>query len=408
MDRLSQTFTPSLDFSDQKRKASSSQKISNLLAALDEVVEEEGLDELISLVGEQDFGQCQALRSSLQKHKPKLDADASYHPTASQKQAKSKKSHDDFWDLPKTMSPFSITPWKSSIIPLTLPPLPEVLDPTLETSAFVHASCGSGRPTDLSYERLEWVGDAYVYLISTLLISQTFPFLTPGKSSQMRERLVKNITLADFSRQYGFEQRLQLPDQLRETMTKEHDRMKIMGDVFEAYVAAVVLSDPVDGLTRVAEWLKDIWGMTIAKEILHEERSGMRLDSPLWRLRGKAEPVQQIIAPSHAMPLNAKDQLQKLIVSRGVKLEYKDAALEQKDPRNKLPMFTVGVYLHGWGEKDKLLGSGRANGKKDAGMKAAEMAMANKKLMKAYTEKKRIFDEHLALEKAALEKHGGA
>ena len=39
-----------------------------------------------------------------------------------------------------------------------------------------------------------------------------------------------------------------------------------------------------------------------------------------------------------------------------------------------------------------MLGSGKANGKKDAGMKAAEMALANKKMMKGFLEKKKIFD----------------
>jgi ribonuclease III len=360
------------------------------------------MDEILSLIGDETFNRCLDLRTSLLKYKPKINALRT--PPASQPQNQPKKSPDDFWNLPKTMSPFSLTPWKSSMIPLILPPLPEILDPTLETSAFIHANCGTGKPTDLSYERLEWVGDAYLYLISTLLISQTFPSLPPGKCSQMRERLVKNVTLAEYSRQYGFDKRAQLPEHIR-NIAKEPERTKVMGDIFESYVAAVVLSDPADGVKRVSEWLKDIWGMTIAKEILHEERNGMWLDSPLWRLRGKAEPVQQI--STTVVPLNAKDQLQKLLGSKGVQLTYKDAAPEKKDPKNKLPLFTVGVFLTGWGEKDKMLGSGRANGKKDAGMKAAEIALSNKKMMKMYTDKKRVFDEQMELERAALEKHGG-
>ena len=100
-------------------------------------------------------------------------------------------------------------------------------------------------------------------------------------------------------------------------------------------------------------------------------------------------------------------QLQKLLGAKGVLLTYRDAAPEKKDPSNKLPLFTVGVFLTGWGEKDKMLGSGKANGKKDAGMKAAQMALANKKMMKMYTDKKRVFEEQMELEKAALEQHGG-
>jgi ribonuclease-3 len=406
IDRLSQNFTPSLDFSDHGPKPSKSQKIANLINALEDALEEDGMDEILSLVGDETFNRCLDLRTSLLKHKSKIDITSIKTPPASQPQPQPKKSHDDFWNLPKTMSPFSLTPWKSSTIPLILPPLPEILDPTLEASTFVHIGCGSGKPTELSYERLEWVGDAYVYLISTLLISQTFPSLPPGKCSHMRERLVKNVTLAEYSRKYGFDKRVQLPEHILKTAT-ELERTKVLGDIFESYVAAVALSDPADGVRRVSEWLKDIWGMTIAKEILHEERNGMWLDSPLWRLRGKAEPVQQISTTGQVAPLNAKEQLQKLLGSKGVQLAYKDAAPEKKDPKNKLPLFTVGVYLTGWGEKDKMLGSGRANGKKDAGMKAAEMALANRKMMKIYTDKKKVFDEQMELEKAALEKHKG-
>jgi ribonuclease III len=403
IERLSQNFKPSLDFTDSKPKASSSQKLTNLLSALNDALEEDGMDEILRLIDDESIQRCLDLRSSLSKHKSKIDAPAINTLSASQPQPK--RSHDDFWNLPKTMSPFSVTPWKSSQIPLSLPPLPEVLDPTLEQSAFVHLGLGSGKATDLSYERLEWVGDAYVYLISTLLISQTFPAFTPGKCSQLRERLVKNLTLADYSRRYGFDKRAKLPDYLYIT-GKDQERTKVMGDIFESYVAAIVLSDPADGVKRASEWLKDIWGMTLAKEILQEERNGLLLDSPLWRLRGKAEPVQQIIDKSQPIPLNPKEQLAKLLGSRGVQIVYKDAAPEKKDPKNKLAMFTVGVYLTGWGEKDKMLGSGRANGKKDAGMKAAEMALANKKMMKMYMDKKRVFDEQTDLERAAMERHG--
>ena len=43
------------------------------------------------------------------------------------------------------------------------------------------------------------------------------------------------------------------------------------------------------------------------------------------------------------------------------------------------------------GVKDKVFACGRANGKKEAGQKAAEVALANEKMIKMYTEKKRLF-----------------
>ncbi|KAG4430047.1 hypothetical protein IFR05_014470 [Cadophora sp. M221] len=367
-----------------------SRKIANLIKALDEALEEDGMDQTLDFIGDEALNRCLDLRTSLSSARAKLDDGAIRTSSAAREQ----KSHD-FFNVPKTFSPYSLEPWKSSTIPTTFPPLPKVLDATLEKSAFTHIGCGSGRPTDLSYERLEWIGDAYIELIATLLISQTFPFLLPGKQSQIRERLVKNVTLAEFSRQYGFDKRLSLPDP-KIFSVKPPEMTKILGDIFEAYVAAVILSDPQNGVARVSQWLKDIWGMILAKEIIHEERTGFNFESPMWSLRG-TQPTEEV----QKQPITAKERLQHLIGSKGVRLSYKEAAPVQKDPSNKLPLFTMGVYLDGYGENDKMLGTGQANGKKDAGMRAAETAMGNRNLMKVYADKKKLVDAQLQLEQEA-------
>ncbi|KAL3960147.1 hypothetical protein ACCO45_005264 [Purpureocillium lilacinum] len=64
-------------------------------------------------------------------------------------------------------------PWKSSEISSQLPPLPQVKDPELEKRAFTHP--GVPRNGEESYERLEWLGDAYIELAATGLIFKTFP-----------------------------------------------------------------------------------------------------------------------------------------------------------------------------------------------------------------------------------------
>jgi ribonuclease-3 len=371
---------------------------------LDEVLDEDGTGEPMSLPGSETVKKCLDLRSSLLQFHRDIEITSKAPSTSSSQN----QSHDLF-NTPASISASTVTPWRASTIPTTLPLLPKVLDPTLEASAFIHLGLGSGAVTDLSYERLEFVGDAYIYLISTLLISQTFPHFTPGKSSQMRERLVKNLTLADYSRQYGFDKRARLPRELTGDSllpVKEHEKTKALGDIFEAYVAAVILSDPADGVGRATDWLKGVWAMTIAKDIILQERSDFKMDSPMWRLRGSAEPVQEISAKTQHVPKNAKEQLQKLIGSKGIKITYRDAAAEAKDPNNKLALFTVGVYLDGWGEKDRMLGSGNANGKKDAGMKAAQMALNNHKLLRTYIEKKKVFDAQQEQERQALEQLG--
>ena len=386
----------------QRSESSVSQNIANLISALDDTVQDVGLDQTLSILGDEALNRCLDLRTLLRKRTSELHLAATNTAPSSSQPAYEFQSHDSP-NLPNSVPAFSLTPWTGSTIPSSLPPLPRVLDPTLEAAAFIHNSNGPGRLTDLSYERLEWVGDAYLYLTSTLFISQTFPSFLPGKCSQLRERLVKNVTLADYARQYGFEKRAVFSEKTSLwNSAKENDKTKILGDIFEAYVAAIVLSDPQNGVIRVTQWLKELWGMTIRKEILSEERSGIRIDSPLWRLRGAAVPIE--IASSEPATLNAKDALMKAIGAKGITISYREVAPVRKDQHTKLPLFTMGVYLDGWGEKDKQLGYGAAGGKKEAGMKAAEMALGNKKMLKVYIERKRVHQAQMDVEREIVEK----
>lgn len=93
----------------------------------------------------------------------------------------------------------------------------------------------------------------------------------------------------------------------------------------------------------------------------------------------------------------------KKIGSKGIKLQYKDAGPETKDPKTGFPVFTVGVYLDGWGEVGKQLGVGKAMKKTEAGNRAAEMVLGNKFLMSKYEMMKKLHDEKV---RAAKELNG--
>ncbi|TVY40315.1 Ribonuclease [Lachnellula subtilissima] len=351
-----------------------SQKITNLLKALDAALEE---DATPSLIVDEALNRCLELRTILRA-------------------PKSPPKQQDEPNIPKTLTPASITPWKHSELPSDLPPLPAVLDKTLEEAAFTHTNAGAGTITDITYERLEWIGDSYMEVIAALLIGQTFPHHTPGKLSQLRERCVRNLTLSEYATAYSFDKRANLGANFKPSAK---DMIKILGDMFEAYVAAIVLSDPENGLPRAAEWLKGLWGRTLAKEIREKETKGIEIQNPMWKLVGEA---RDTITQQKA-PLSPKDQLQKALGARGIKIDYRDMGPPGKDRTNSLPLFTVGVYLTGWKERDKLLGRGSANGKKEAGIKAAEQALNNKKMMAIYVERKRMQEEQDRLDKEAVE-----
>ena len=79
-----------------------------------------------------------------------------------------------------------------------LPAIPPIT-PDLEKAVFTHQGMGRtsilGRATtsdhEVTYDRLEFLGDAYIEIIATRLIWETYQSLPAGRMSQIRELLVR-------------------------------------------------------------------------------------------------------------------------------------------------------------------------------------------------------------------------
>ncbi|KAI1345701.1 ribonuclease III domain-containing protein [Xylaria sp. FL0043] len=275
--------------------------------------------------------------------------------------------------------PALLTKWTPQDVPDSdvLPPLPPVLDPVLEKAARTHSGVARSLG-EMDYERLEWIGDAYLYLVSSLFIYQTFPNLPAGRCSQLRERLIKNETLSEFTRRYNIEKGARLPTEFQPggrpsqsgagTSASVKERKKILGDLLEAYVAAAILGD-ADGLPRVLAWIKPVWATVLKQEIRNEYKK------PVTQGYSNSSPAHPV---SGSRP---KEVLVQVIGTKGVRISYQDEGPPKKDKNSKLPMFTVGVYYNGFGETNLSLGYGSGLSKKEAGEKAATRALENKKLI---------------------------
>lgn len=224
----------------------------------------------------------------------------------------------------------------------SLPSLPPILDRRLEDAVFTHPACGKSHNT--TYDRLEILGDAYIELIATRVVWEKFPGISSGRISQIRELLVKNETLADFAQAYAFDRKARVPagysDQpKRWTKTK--------GDIFEAYVAAVILSRSVDGYHVAEQWLTELWLPKLAS--LGQQRTELR----------------------------SKEALAKKVMGKGIKLEYVEERPAVEHKGSGTQTFFIGVYLTGWGWTTKHLGSGQGLSKVAAGDEAARSALSN-------------------------------
>ncbi|KAF2496577.1 ribonuclease III [Lophium mytilinum] len=261
-----------------------------------------------------------------------------------------------------------------------LPPLPPIKEYHLEFAAFRHVSLGTGgvpgvnvRKEEMSYEALEFLGDAYIETMASRVVYSRFPHLSAGQQSQLRELMVRNDTLASYSRAYGFDERI-----MRADIDKAGEKkwLKIHADVFEAYVAAVVEADPENGFRIAQEWLTALWAPLLVK--------------------GANQPINTSLA-------DAKSELTKLVLYKNVKLEYKD--VRDMEKTRGIQKFFIGVFLTGWGFENELLGTGTGQNKVEAGAAAAADALKNNKtvLPKAIERKK----DHLATRQYHLQTASG-
>ena len=265
-------------------------------------------------------------------------------------------------------------------MPNILPPLPPIKDAAIAAVVFTHrgtitgeAALSTAAVANLSYERLEFLGDAYLELAATRLIYHHFRLDDQKRLSTVRERMLTNATLAAFSLAYGFDARVRVPGSLAPVGEDRRKAwLKVLGDVFEAYAAAVVLADPEDGFAAVERWMAALW-------------------TPAMQAHAEEKPLHE----------DAKNDLSRKICSKGVKLDYRMEGEPQ--PFRGGMKYTVGVYLNGWGWEGKQLATGEAPSRQEAGTRAA-MAALEDPFTAQLGATKRQYDEAVRAER---EKEGG-
>ncbi|KAJ8111054.1 hypothetical protein OPT61_g6257 [Boeremia exigua] len=231
-----------------------------------------------------------------------------------------------------------------------LPPLPPIDEPHIHDAVFTHRSyiVKNGDKNvytdlELDYERLEFLGDAYIELIASHALYSRFPHVDVPQLCSWRERLVENSMLGKFSEAYGFTDRLRHHNQWDRNSKAWK---KVVADIFEAYVAGIVLADPQHGYEIADKWLTELW----APQLLSFK--------------------EKIVEDPHA-----KNKLAALVVVNDIKLEYREERPMIYEQGSNLQKYFMGAYLTGWGYKDEWLGSGEGQNKASASLAAAADAI---------------------------------
>jgi len=122
---------------------------------------------------------------------------------------------------------------------------PSLLSLALTHRSYIYETAGEGQQSN---ERLEFLGDSILALISADFLYRTFPHLSEGELTDVRAILVRTETLADFARE------IQLGTYMRMGKGERHGGggKRVLASAFEALLGAIYLDQ---GLEAVRQFL---------------------------------------------------------------------------------------------------------------------------------------------------------
>lgn len=204
--------------------------------------------------------------------------------------------------------------------------------PQLVSLALTHRSFAAERDLGVSYERLEFLGDAVLQLAVTRHLYDTYTELAEGEMAKVRAAVVNQHTLAMIARSLGLGNLLLLGQ--GEESSGGRDKDSILADVVEALLGAIYLDG---GYPAASDLILRLWVPMI------EERAS---------------------APGDA---DYKTRLQETLAQRGQSPEYQISEIGPDHAKT----FTAELWVGG-----KLLGTGEGSSKKRAEQAAAHAASA--------------------------------
>ena len=215
-------------------------------------------------------------------------------------------------------------------------------DRDLLNNVFIHRSyLNEHKKSQLkSNERLEFLGDSVLSLITSVYLFKNYPNLKEGDYTEIKSAIVKMDSLAEASKKIGLNSYLLLSK--GEEKGDGRTNNNIMADCFEALIAGIFLEKNFEA------------AYTFVVDFLFKDKLDYLLKNNLY--------------------LSAKSKLQELM-QRKYKRTPTYKVIEEKGPEHKR-IFKIGVYFN-----NKILGMGVAPSKKEAEEEAAKKAFENPQLL---------------------------
>ena len=197
-------------------------------------------------------------------------------------------------------------------------------DPSLLVEALTHSSYSAEHAAP-SYERLEFLGDAILGLVTARLIFDAYPDAPEGEMTKLRASVVDQRSLASVGRSMGVTTHIRVGR--GEERSGGRDRDSIMSDVVEAILGAVYIDGgwvPADRLVR-NEWAAVIEDRA-SGPVTTDPRS--RLQELLAKSRTTVSFTYEQSGPDHEVMFRATALVEGETVGIGSGPSKKSAAIE--------------------------------------------------------------------------------
>ena len=136
---------------------------------------------------------------------------------------------------------------------------------------------------EMSYERLEYLGDAILGMIVACYLYERYPDQNEGFLSKIRTKIVNGKMLGHLAKQVGFPKFAIISKQIEESQGR--DNYKTMEDIFEAFIGAIYMDfqndeisitksnniptpDSIMLLTGAGYHIAEIWVISIIEKYL--------------------------------------------------------------------------------------------------------------------------------------------
>ena len=118
--------------------------------------------------------------------------------------------------------------------------------------AFTHASYAhESHYVKKDYERLEFMGDAVLQLYVSEFLFSLFPDVPEGTLTTLRSKLVREESLARFSRELGLGELLYLG--VGEEKSGGRERESVLANIFESFIGALYLDCGHDEVLKILQ-----------------------------------------------------------------------------------------------------------------------------------------------------------